>query len=244
MTKLSSTCLYMDDRADDIFRSFKYTERETKTYDTVKRKLHEHFVLQGSSIFKHALLNSRRQEPGELVEEFIIALHTLIEHWEYGTQCDRVIWDRIVVVIVNAKLSEKQHLDQDLTLENAVTRVWQEETVEQPTPLRSATKDPPVLHNTKEGIYLETRRTHSRQDTSWPQLRHIINLSCQHVPGETNHPSMTDSSVQQKQNVESVRKYQTVCRSIAQVATVQKTQANPFLCVLTGSSRNRWNVTL
>ena len=91
MTKLSSTCLYTDDRADDIFRSFKYTERETETYDTVKRKLDEHFVLQGNSIFKHALLNSRRQEPRELVEEFIIALYTLIGHCEYGTRCDQVI---------------------------------------------------------------------------------------------------------------------------------------------------------
>ena len=123
----------------------------TETYDTVKRKLDEHFVLQGNSIFKHALLHSRRQEPGELAKEFIITLHTLIEHCEYGTRCDQMIWDRIAVVIVYAKLSEKQHLDQDLTIENAVTQAWQEETVKQPTPLRSATKDLPVLHYIREG---------------------------------------------------------------------------------------------
>ena len=91
MTKLNSTCLYTDNRADDIFHSFKYTERETETYDTVKRKLDEHFVLQRNSIFEHALFNSRRQEPGELVEEFITALYTLIEHCEYGTRCDQMI---------------------------------------------------------------------------------------------------------------------------------------------------------
>ena len=128
------------------------------------------------------------------------------------------------MVIVNAKLSEKQHLDRDLTLENAVTQVWQKETVKQPTPLRSATKDPPVLHYTREGIYLETRRTHSRQSTSWPQLRHIIiNLPRQHVPGEANHPSMTDSSVQQKK--ENTKLYVVLLHRLLQSRRLKQ---NPF----------------
>ena len=70
---------------------------ETETYDTVKRKLDEHFVLQRNSIFEHALFNSRRQEPGELVEEFITALYTLIEYWKYRALCDYMIRDRLKV---------------------------------------------------------------------------------------------------------------------------------------------------
>ena len=56
------------------------------------------------------------------MEEFITALYTLVEHWKYRGLCDYMTRDRITVVIVNAKLSEKLQLDQDLTLENAVTQ--------------------------------------------------------------------------------------------------------------------------
>ena len=90
----------MGDKADNILYSFKYTEKETETYDIVKRKLGENIVPQRNSIFERALFNSRRQEPGELVEEFITALYTHIEHWKYRVLCDYMIRDRITVVIV------------------------------------------------------------------------------------------------------------------------------------------------
>ena len=53
-TKLNMLMYYMGDRADHILHSFKYTERETETYDTIKRKLGENFVPQRNSIFECA----------------------------------------------------------------------------------------------------------------------------------------------------------------------------------------------
>ena len=68
----------MGDRADDILQSFKYADGERESYDTVKKKLDEYFVPQRNVIYERALFNSRKHEPGEPVEEFITALHTLV----------------------------------------------------------------------------------------------------------------------------------------------------------------------
>ena len=62
-------------------------------------------------IFERAKFNRRRQEKGETVDTFIIALHTLAEHCNFGTLTDEMIRDRIVVGLLDAKLSEKLQLE-------------------------------------------------------------------------------------------------------------------------------------
>ena len=135
----------MGDRADDILQSFKYAEGEREDYATVKKKLDDYFIPQRNVIYERALFNSRKQEPGEPVEEFITALHTLVEYCDYGDLRDQMVRDRIVVGLANAKLSEKLQLDRKLTLDSAVTQARQDETVrKQQATLRGATKDSSV----------------------------------------------------------------------------------------------------
>ena len=100
-------------------------------------------IPQRNVIYERALFNSRKQEPGEPVEEFITALHTLVEYCDYGDLRDQMVRDRIVVGLAsNAKLSEKLQLDRKLTLDSAVTQARQDETVrKQQATLRGATKD-------------------------------------------------------------------------------------------------------
>ena len=232
----------MGDRADDILRSFNYAEGETETYDVVKRKLDEHFVPRRNIIFERALFNTRKQEPGEPVEEFITALYTLVEHCEYGALRDQMIRDRIVVGIANAKLSEKLQLDRDLTLEKAVTQARQEETVkQQQTVLRSATKDPSVsaLLKGKRDKKNIVDKTH--QD---PKTRRQPTMStCPWCGKSPKHDRQLCPAREAKcRKCKKKGHYQTVCHSIAQVATVQETRAEGFLGSLTDSSRDHWNV--
>lgn len=119
----------MGDQADDILNSFKLSVTQLKQYHTVKTKFDEHFVVRRNIIFEQAKFNQRRQEEGETVDTFITALHSLTEHCNFGTLTDEMIRDRIVVGLLDAKLSEKLQLDPDLTLPKAINHVQQSKAV-------------------------------------------------------------------------------------------------------------------
>lgn len=119
----------MGDQADDILNSFKLSVTQLKQYHTVKTKFDEHFVVWRNIIFEQAKFNQRRQEEGETVDTFITALHSLTEHCNFGTLTDEMIRDRIVVGLLDAKLSEKLQLDPDLTLPKAINHVQQSKAV-------------------------------------------------------------------------------------------------------------------
>ena len=62
------------------------------------------------------------------VDTFITALHTLAEHCNFGTLTDEMIRARIVVGLLDAKLSEKLQLDPaELTLQKAINQARQSE---------------------------------------------------------------------------------------------------------------------
>ena len=88
----------MGDRADDILRSFKLPEEDSKKYEVVKNKFEGHFVKRRNVIFERAKFNSRKQEPSEPVDVFITALYTLAEHCNYGTLHDEMVRDTRIVV--------------------------------------------------------------------------------------------------------------------------------------------------
>ena len=109
-----NTLIYsMGDRADDILRSFRLTEEESKTYKTVKEKFDSYFIKRHNTIFERARFNLRKQEQGESVDAFVTALYELAEHCSYGELHDEMIRDRIVVGIKDPRLSEKLQLDEN-----------------------------------------------------------------------------------------------------------------------------------
>ena len=131
-----NTLVYsMGDEADDVLRSFTLSDENKKKYVPVVAHFEAHFVKRCNIIFKRARFNMRRQEKGESVDVFITALYSPAEHCGYGNLHDEMIRERIVVGIRNAPLSEKLQLDSELTLEKAVTQVWQSEAIKQQQPL-------------------------------------------------------------------------------------------------------------
>ena len=127
-----STLVYsMGDREEDILSSFSLSEDDAKDYQKVLDRFKNHFVKKRNAIYERATFNQRQQTEGEHVENFITALYRLPEHCQFGALRDELIRDRIVVVILDQRLSEKLQLDQDLTLEKAVTLARQSETVKQ-----------------------------------------------------------------------------------------------------------------
>ena len=132
----------MGSDADDVMLSFHLTEEEACDYDKVKRKFDSHFVKKTN---ERAKFNTRCQEKDESIDTFVTALHNLAQHCDYKDLHDEMIRDRLVVGLRDAKLSERLQLDTDLTLETALIKARQSETVHQQQPfLRGKEEEVPV----------------------------------------------------------------------------------------------------
>lgn len=55
----------MGDEAEDILTSLRLTSEQLSEYNTVIKRLNEHFVVQRNVIFERAKFNMRQQEAGE-----------------------------------------------------------------------------------------------------------------------------------------------------------------------------------
>ena len=125
-----STLVYsMGDRAEDILTSMSLSQEDAADYDIVIQRLTNTSLEKRNVIYERARFNQRRQDEGETVDTFITALYKLAEHCQYGQLHDKMIRDRIVVGFKDATLAEKLQLDSDLTLEKAITRARQSESV-------------------------------------------------------------------------------------------------------------------
>ncbi|UYV84736.1 hypothetical protein LAZ67_X003250 [Cordylochernes scorpioides] len=118
----------MGDRADDIFRTFKFEKEEEATkLDSVLKAFDSHFCVRKNIIYERAKFNSRIQEDREPVDEFITSLYKLADSCEFEGLHEQLIRDRIVVGVRDKALSERMQLDSELTLEKAVKMVRQQQ---------------------------------------------------------------------------------------------------------------------
>lgn len=97
------------------------------TYEEMLKAFEDHFIPRRNVIFERFQMNSRVQLPGESVENFITALHTLAEHCEYGSLKEEMIRDRIVVGMSDKKASERMQLQSSLKLSDATLMAKQAE---------------------------------------------------------------------------------------------------------------------
>eukprot|EP00731_Ephydatia_muelleri_P004849 Em0002g1025a len=125
-----STLLYcLGDQAEDVLASTGISEEEREGYKKVLDTLDKFFKVRKNVIFERARFNQRAQTDGETAEEYITALHNLVQDCEYGELKDEMLRDRLVVGIKDTALSQKLQLDSELTLEKAMKAVRQKEAV-------------------------------------------------------------------------------------------------------------------
>ncbi|UYV75652.1 hypothetical protein LAZ67_13000855 [Cordylochernes scorpioides] len=105
------------------------SETDKKKLKNILECFDTYFDAIKNVIYARALFNSRIQEEGEPIDEFITSLCSLAESCEYATLHDEMIRDIIVVGVRNKNLSERVQLDESLTLEKAVKTVRQFEAV-------------------------------------------------------------------------------------------------------------------
>ena len=121
----------MDDRAEDIYNSFKLSKTDAAKFNYVLDKYVNYFTVKKNVIYEKAQFNQRKQQPEETASSFITAIHKLAETCEYDALREDLIRDRITVGISDTKLFEKLQMIADLTLEKAITTVRQVEQAHQ-----------------------------------------------------------------------------------------------------------------
>ena len=66
----------------------------SSTPPLVKTKFDDYFAIRKNVIYERAVFNKRFQLPNEPVEDFILALHCLVEHCNFGALKEKMIRDR------------------------------------------------------------------------------------------------------------------------------------------------------
>ncbi|KAK7102732.1 hypothetical protein V1264_020913 [Littorina saxatilis] len=113
-------------QAVQILKTFRWEEEEEDTdYDLLVKKFSEYFLPKRNLIHDRSLFNSRVQNSGETVEEFVRALQSLVVHCHYADTEDQVR-DRLVIGLRDQRLKEKLQLQNDLTLERVITMARQQ----------------------------------------------------------------------------------------------------------------------
>ena len=227
----------------------------------MKAKFDGHFVKRRNVIYERARFNQRVQEPGESVDAFITALYGLAEHCGYAGLHDEMIRDRILVGLRDAKLSENLQLDSDLTLEKAVTKVRQAETVKQQQPLVRGSGGSQVSnrqHETHLGVVTYKRRwspPRSRQKSDKPLDKGRQGAKPSHCGWCGKSPPHRKQQCPAKDIVchkcHKRGHFQSVCRSVNQLHTESgdsdssSVQGDAYLGVITRGDRNNpWYITV
>jgi len=125
----------MGPEAEDVLNTTDVTATQRASYAAVVKKFDEHFGVRKNVIYERAKFNTRRQQPGETGDQYILALYTLAESCSYSTraQMEQEIRDRLVVGIRDVQLSKKLQLDPTLDLDKAKKLIRQTEAVQEQT---------------------------------------------------------------------------------------------------------------
>ena len=81
--QISTLICCIGDDADDILRSFRLSQENSKKYKMIRNTFETHFVKRRNVIFERAKFNQRKQEVGESTDTFVMDLYSLAEHCDY-----------------------------------------------------------------------------------------------------------------------------------------------------------------
>ena len=207
---------------------FTLTEEQAKSDNEVRSKFDAHFVARRNVIFEHAKFNQRVQEPDESLDSFVTALYSLSERCVFGGLHDKLITDRIVVGLRDASLSEILQLDSELTLEEAISKARQKETVKQQVVVRrDDTHSTPAAVEAVRGrrpvAQTKQRKTASvhKAKSTWSGGRSIARDSCTRCGQKPSHGRAACPAATAKcHKCERVGHYARMCRSKQKIEIV------------------------
>lgn len=102
-------------------------------------------------MYERARFNMRKQGANETVDAFVTALYALAEHCNYGALHDELIRDRIVVGLVDTRLSERILMGKYLDLDKAINMARQSEEIKKQQTIKATGQN--GLHSLCKMVY-------------------------------------------------------------------------------------------
>lgn len=123
--KVNMLIYILGGEADELLDRLGLSGEEKKDYETVVRKLTEHFNGKFNLVFERSKFFARNHYAHEPVEEFINNLHSLAKNCRFDGLKDELIMHKIIQGIQNVQLSESLQVRRYLTLKEVEVRVKQ-----------------------------------------------------------------------------------------------------------------------
>ncbi|KAB0792816.1 hypothetical protein PPYR_14775 [Photinus pyralis] len=131
--QVTSLIYCMGENAEDILTRSQLPEEKLNSYKTVKAAFDEAFIGKRNILYERAKFNSRNQKKGEIFEQFLTDISLMAERCAFRDLRDELVRDRIVVGILDKTLSSQLQEDADLTLEKAIQKAKQRESIKKQT---------------------------------------------------------------------------------------------------------------
>lgn len=111
---------FIGDEALELFETFGITASERKKLKSVTDAFAQNFEQKMNVLYERFKFYTRAQQEGEPFDIFLAAIKKLASTCEFGTECDNMIRDRIVLGILKLDLQEKLIQSKDTTLAKVV----------------------------------------------------------------------------------------------------------------------------
>ncbi|KAL1467698.1 hypothetical protein MTO96_025962, partial [Rhipicephalus appendiculatus] len=86
----------MGPQTEDIFKTFSLEPDDKEKFEAVLKVYEGYFVPRNNITYERVKFNTRTQQDGESVEDFVTALHEVASTCDYGDLCEDLIRDRLV----------------------------------------------------------------------------------------------------------------------------------------------------
>ena len=118
----------MGPEADRILDTFTMTEADRNKFAPVLAKFDEYFVPKRNIIHERAQFHRCSQKENETVDEYVRRLYDAAQYADFADK-DNTIRDRLVLGLVDSEISEKLQLEDNLTLDKAISIAKRDDSV-------------------------------------------------------------------------------------------------------------------
>lgn len=103
-----------------VYNTFVFTEDETDKFDVVMEKFEQYCTQRKNETYEGYVFRNRLQKESESIEQYVTDLRLKSQTCNFGTLCDSLIRDQIVVGVQDNKVRLYLLKETDLTLEKAI----------------------------------------------------------------------------------------------------------------------------
>ena len=118
----------MGNEADRILDNFTMPDGDREKFNPVLAKFDEYFVPKRNVIHERAQFHRCSKKENETVDEYVRRLYEAAQYAEFPDK-ENTIRDRLVLGLLDSEISEKLQLEENLTLEKAISISKRDDTV-------------------------------------------------------------------------------------------------------------------